>query len=103
MNIDVPGTGIAFTIPVSSIGGKRALQFLTEDQDFQIGEETTLKDTKYELLIVIANQGYSGLIMDAARSENAGGGEPSSTPRVPDGTCLSSFWAFLSLPKRRWC
>ena len=65
MNIDVPGTGI---------GGKRALQFLTEDQDFQIGEETTLKDTKYELLIVIANQGYSGLIMDAARSENAGGG-----------------------------
>ena len=63
MNIDVPGTGIAFTIPVSSIGGKRALQFLTEDQDFQIGEETTLKDTKYELLIVIANQG-----------ENAGGG-----------------------------
>ena len=65
MNIDVPGTGIAFTIPVSSIGGKRALQFLTEDQDFQIGEETTLKDTKYELLIVIANQGYS---------ENAGGG-----------------------------
>ena len=69
MNIDVPGTGIAFTIPVSSIGGKRALQFLTEDQDFQIGEETTLK-----LLIVIANQGYSGLIMDAARSENAGGG-----------------------------
>ena len=74
MNIDVTGTGIAFTIPVSSIGGKRALQFLTEDQDFQIGEETTLKDTKYELLIVIANQGYSGLIMDAARSENAGGG-----------------------------
>lgn len=33
-----------------------------------------MKDTKYELLIVIANQGYSGLIMDAARSENAGGG-----------------------------
>ena len=74
LRIDVPGTGIAFTIPVSSIGGKRALQFLTEDQNFQIGEETTLKDTKYELLIVIANQGYSGLIMDAARSENAGGG-----------------------------
>jgi len=47
--------------------------FCTEDQDFQIGRNT-LKDTKYELLIVIANQGYSGLIMDAARSENAGGG-----------------------------
>lgn len=74
MNIDVPGTGIAFTIPLSSIGGKRALQFLTADQNFQIEEESALKDTKYELLIVIANQGYSSLIMDAARSENAGGG-----------------------------
>ena len=30
MRIDVPGTGIAFTVPLSSIGGKRALGFLTE-------------------------------------------------------------------------
>ena len=30
MRIDVPGTGIAFIVPVSSIGGKRALLFLTE-------------------------------------------------------------------------
>lgn len=74
IKIDVPGTGIAFTIPISSMGGKRVLQFLTEDQDFHVGEETTLKDTKYELLVVIANQGYSSLVMDAARSENAGGG-----------------------------
>ena len=29
LRIDVPGTGIAFIIPLSSIGGKRALQFLT--------------------------------------------------------------------------
>lgn len=75
---------------------------MTEDQDFQIGEETTLKDTKYELLIVIANQGYSGLIMDAARSETRAA-EPSSTPRVPGWNVPSSFWALLSLPKRRWC
>ena len=30
MQIDVPGTGIAFIVPLSSIGGKRALMFLTE-------------------------------------------------------------------------
>lgn len=102
MNIDVPGTGIAFTVPVSSIGGKRALQFLTEDQDFQIGEETTLKDTKYELLIVIANQGYSGLIMDAARSENAGGG----TVIHAKGTGMERAEQFLGVSlaaERRWC
>ena len=74
MRIDVPGTGIAFIIPVSSIGGKRALQFLTEHQTFALKEESTLKDTRYELLLVIANQGHTGSIMDAARAEGAGGG-----------------------------
>ena len=74
MRIDVPGTGIAFIIPVSSIGGKRALLFLTEHQTLELKEESTLKDTRYELLLVIANQGYTGSIMDAARAEGAGGG-----------------------------
>ena len=74
MRIDVPGTGIAFIIPVSSIGGKRALQFLTEHQTLALKEESTLKDTRYELLLVIANQGHTGTIMDAARAAGAGGG-----------------------------
>ena len=33
-----------------------------------------MKDTKYELLVVIANHGYSDLIMDAARGAGAAGG-----------------------------
>ena len=74
MRIDVPGTGIAFIIPVSSIGGKRALQFLTEHQTFTRMEESTLKDTHYELLLVIANQGYTDTVMGAARSAGAHGG-----------------------------
>lgn len=72
--IDVPGTGIAFIVPVSSVGGKRQLQFLLNGQAFEKGEEQTLKDTRYELLVVIANQGYTELIMDAARAMGAGGG-----------------------------
>lgn len=74
LNIDVPGTGIAFIIPLSSIGGKRQLQFLTQNQNFVKGEESSLKDTKYELLIAVTNQGYTSLVMNAARKENAGGG-----------------------------
>ena len=74
LKIDIPGTGIAFTIPLSSIGGKKPLFFLTENQNFEKGDESTLKDTKYELLVIIANQGYTDIIMDAARSENAAGG-----------------------------
>lgn len=74
MKIDIPGTGIAFVVPLSSIGGKRQLRFLTEDREFEKGEESVLKDTNYELLIVIANQGYTEMIMDAARKAKAGGG-----------------------------
>lgn len=74
LNIEVPGTGIVFIIPVSSIGGKKQLQFLTENQNFVKGEESSLKDTKYELLVVVLNQGYTELVMDAARDAGAGGG-----------------------------
>lgn len=74
LQIDVPGTGIAFTVPISSIGGKKVLQYLTESQNFEKGEESTMKETKYELLVLIANQGYSNIIMDAAREQGAGGG-----------------------------
>jgi nitrogen regulatory protein PII len=74
MRIDVPGVGIAFLIPLSSMGGKAALNYLTCGQDFVKEEETSLKDTKYELLIAIASQGYSEMIMDAARNVYAAGG-----------------------------
>lgn len=74
LQIDVPGTGIAFVIPLSSIGGKKTLNYLTSGQDYVKGEESALKDTKYELLVVIANQGYTELVMDAARSVHAAGG-----------------------------
>ena len=74
MNIDIPGIGIAFTVPLSSIGGMKALNYLTAQQDYVKGEESTLKDTKYELLVTIANQGHTELIMDAARKVHAAGG-----------------------------
>lgn len=74
LQIDAPGEGIAFVVPLSSIGGKRTLQFLTGNQDFQKEEEAVLKDTVYELIIVIANQGYTELAMDAARDAGAYGG-----------------------------
>ena len=93
LRIDVPGTGIAFTIPMSSIGGKRALMFLTEHQPLTWKEESTLKDTRYELLLVVANQGYTGSIMDAARTAGAGGG----TVIHAKGTGMEGAAAFLGV------
>ena len=74
MNIAVPGRGIAFLIPLSSIGGRKTLQYLTAGQTMEIEEESTLQNTDYELLVTIANGGHIETIMDAARSANAPGG-----------------------------
>ncbi len=74
LKIDAPGGGIAFTIPLSSIGGKKALQFLLEGQDYKKEEESTMKNTIHELIVVIAEQGYTEMIMDAARGAGAYGG-----------------------------
>lgn len=74
MYIDVPDTGISFIIPLSSIGGKRELAFLTAGQNYRKGEESVMKDTTMELLVVVSNQGHNDLVMDAARSAGAYGG-----------------------------
>lgn len=74
LQIDAPDGGIAFVVPLSSIGGRKTLQFLTTNQEFQKEEESVLKDTVYELIVIIANQGYNELVMDAARKAGAYGG-----------------------------
>ena len=74
LRIEAPGVGIAYIVPLSAIGGKRELMFLTDGQGYQKGEETAMKGTEQELLVVIGNQGYNEQIMDAARAAGARGG-----------------------------
>ena len=74
LHIDVPGVGVAFIVPMSSIGGRRELKFLTDGQNFQRGEESTMQGTDRELIVIISNQGYNELVMDAAREAGAYGG-----------------------------
>ncbi len=74
LHIDVPGVGVAFTVPLSSIGGRRELAFLTDGQNFTRGEESVMRGTERELIVIIGNQGYNELIMDAAREAGAYGG-----------------------------
>ena len=74
MRIDAPGGGIAFTVPLSSIGGAGALRFLISKEDYKKGEESVLKGTSHELIVVIANRGYTDSVMDSARAAGAYGG-----------------------------
>lgn len=74
LKIDAPGGGIAFIVPLGSIGGMKQLQFLLETQDYKKEEESTLKNTDHQLIIVITEPGYTNMVMDAARSAGAYGG-----------------------------
>ena len=74
LRIEAPGVGVAYIVPLASVGGKRELMFLTDGQGFVKGDEQTLKGTEQELLMVICNQGYSETVMDAARTAGARGG-----------------------------
>ena len=74
LKIDAPGGGISFIVPPGSVGGMKQLQFLLETEDYQKEEESTLKDTNHQLIIVITEPGYTNMVMDAARSAGAYGG-----------------------------
>lgn len=74
LQIDVPGVGVAFIVPMSAIGGRRELAFLTDGQNFTRGEESVMRGTERELIVVISNQGFNEQVMDAARAAGAYGG-----------------------------
>ena len=71
MYIDAPGNGVTLGVPIKSVGGAKTLAFLSNGQNAK-GAPTLNYD--YELILVIANQGATDQVMDAARSAGARGG-----------------------------
>ena len=69
--IDAPGNGVTIGVPIKSVGGSKTLAFLSNGQNVK-GLPTLNYD--YELILVIANQGATDQVMDAARSAGARGG-----------------------------
>ena len=69
--IDAPGNGVTIGVPIKSVGGSKTLAFLSSGQNVK-GAPTLNYD--YELIMVIANQGTTDQVMDAARSAGARGG-----------------------------
>lgn len=70
----IPKAAVSMVIPLSSIGTKKTLKYLTESQGFKKGSESEMKNTNTQLLMVVCNQGYYNMVMDAARKEGAAGG-----------------------------
>ncbi len=74
MGINLPGTGIAMSIPVESIAGTSSMKYLTEGQETTASEEVKMKEAVYSLIMIISEKGRSDMVMDAAREAGAKGG-----------------------------
>ena len=74
MQLDVPGNGICYTIPLQSLARSAALANWPLDGKTEKQEVTEMEDKRFSLIVVIARRGCTDRIMDAARSVGATGG-----------------------------
>ena len=68
------GVGISFTVPLEAIDSIRTLNNIVSDVDINKESEGYIMETENQLLIVIANRGYTDSVMDVARKAGAQGG-----------------------------
>lgn len=92
MHIDVPGNGIAMAIPMESVGGKSALDYLAPGQEAKKGAERDMNATPYTLIVAIAESGTTDTVMDAARSAGARGGTVVHAKGTANDKITSSFF-----------
>ncbi|MEG6522343.1 P-II family nitrogen regulator [Desulfotomaculum sp. 1211_IL3151] len=76
LDFSKPGTGIAFTISVSSISNTLSMICKQADEYLKIGSEgmTVKPKEPYHLIITIVNSGYFEQVMEAAKKAGATGG-----------------------------
>ncbi len=71
-NIEHPGTGIAFTIPISSSNKYLSMRF--EKNNIEKEKIIMNSDEKYHLIITIVLEGHLEQVMNAAKRSGANGG-----------------------------
>ena len=69
--LGMPGNGLVIALPIKSIGGGKTLAYLSGDASPKYTPEATYD---HELILAIANEGCTDMVMDAARAAGAGGG-----------------------------
>ena len=72
MFIDIPGNGIMMSVPLKSVGGGRTMAYLTDNMN--MNSDKPSMNFSHELIYVILNEGFSDVVMAAARPAGATGG-----------------------------
>ena len=73
LNLSKPGTGIAFSIPISGVADAASCKRLQGAAQKRGGISMELP-FKYNLIIAVTGQGYMDEVMDVAKSAGASGG-----------------------------
>lgn len=94
LRLDAVNSGIAFTLPLT--GATRLVQRMMDhtEENNQFTEEegeNGMKDSKYTLIAAIVEQGYTGEVMDAAKSAGAGGGTVVHSRSIENAEA-AGFW-----------
>lgn len=71
--IGIPGHGIVIAIPIKSVGGGKTLAYLNNGEQQPARYTPELSD-RYELIVIVANEGRTDQVMNAARAAGATGG-----------------------------
>ncbi len=71
--IGIPGHGIIMAVPIKSVGGGKTLAYLSNGEQQSARYTPELSD-RYELIVIVANEGRTDQVMNAARAAGATGG-----------------------------
>ncbi len=73
--LNEPGHGIAFTLPIGSVYDAETTKSLQDLSQTEEGGDTIMEEkSDHDLIIAITNRGFSDEVMDAAKNANAKGG-----------------------------
>lgn len=95
LRLGTVNSGIAFTLPLT--GANNLLVRMLEQLDngelelMKRKDEKRMADTKYSLIAVVVNEGYSENVMEAARAVGAGGGTVVPSRRIGNEQAMG-FW-----------
>ena len=95
--IGIPGHGIIMAVPIKSVGGGKTLAYLNNGEQ-QPARYTPELSNRYELIVIVANEGRTDQVMNAARAAGATGG----TVLHGKGTLGEVLGAGLATGWTRW-
>lgn len=94
LKLGTVNSGIAFTLPITGANALivKLLEQNTEEDNESTGkDDKNMSETKYSLITVIVNQGYSENVMEAARQAGAHGGTVVPCRRIGNEQTIG-FW-----------